>query len=101
MPGFSRQISGLGRTGDVAVAITTSGNSANVCRGIDAAHDAGANVILLTGANGGDALSRLRPDDVSFCVPSSRTARIQEIHGFIIHCLCEVADAAATTGNGT
>lgn len=90
---FAKQVIALGRPGDVLLAISTSGNSPNVMRAIDAAHASGMRVVALTGKGGGTMAGRLRPDDVHLCVPASRTARIQEVHLLTIHCLCDGIDA--------
>lgn len=91
---FARQIRGLGQAGDVLVAISTSGNSANVVTAIQSAHDRGLSVVALTGKGGGRIGAMLREEDVHLCVPHDRTARIQEVHLLIIHCLCDGIDAA-------
>ena len=90
---FSKQISALGRQGDVLLAISTSGNSPNVKAAIDAAHVRGVRVIALTGKGGGTIAAQLRSDDIHLCVPADRTARIQEVHLLTIHCLCDGIDA--------
>ena len=90
---FSKQVSALGRNGDVLLAISTSGNSPNVMAAIDAAHARGVRVIALTGKKGGAMAGRLRPDDIHLCVPSDRTGRIQEVHLLTLHCLCDGIDA--------
>lgn len=89
---FSKQIRALGQPGDVLLAISTSGNSANVVQAIQAAHDRGMNVVALTGRDGGDMARLLREDDVEIRVPSSSTARIQEVHLLVIHSLCDLID---------
>lgn len=89
---FSKQIRALGNTGDVLLAISTSGNSANVVQAIQAAHDREMRVVALTGRNGGDMASLLLPDDIEIRVPSMVTARIQEVHLLAIHCLCDLID---------
>lgn len=89
---FSRQVRALGHAGDVLLAISTSGNSANVIEAIQAAHDADIKVIALTGKGGGRIGEMLRDDDIHLCVPAERTARIQETHLLIIHCLCDGID---------
>lgn len=91
---FARQVRGLGQADDVLVAISTSGNSANVVAAIDAAHDRGLKVVALTGKGGGRIATILSEDDVHLCVPHERTARIQEVHLLILHCLCDGIDAA-------
>jgi D-sedoheptulose 7-phosphate isomerase len=89
---FSKQVRGLGQAGDVLVAISTSGNSANVIAAIDAAHERGLKVVALTGKGGGRIAGMLADGDVHLCVPHERTARIQEVHLLIIHCLCDGID---------
>ncbi|MBA3032762.1 MAG: phosphoheptose isomerase [Gammaproteobacteria bacterium] len=90
---FAKQVAGLGRTGDVLLAISTSGNSPNVIAAIAAAHARGVRVVALTGKGGGAIASQLADDDVHLCVPADRTARIQEVHLVTIHCLCDGIDA--------
>lgn len=90
---FAKQIQGLGRAGDVLLAISTSGNSPNVLAAIEAAHACGVRVVALTGKGGGTIASRLQSDDIHLCVPADRTARIQEVHLVTIHCLCDGIDA--------
>ena len=86
---FSRQIQAHGRKGDVAIAISTSGNSLNVIRGAEIAHERGLVTVGWTGAGGGKLA-----DVVDFCftVPSSVTARIQECHITLGHVLCELIE---------
>jgi D-sedoheptulose 7-phosphate isomerase len=90
---FAKQVAGLGRAGDVLLAISTSGNSPNVIAAIAAAHARGVRVVALTGKGGGAIASQLADDDVHLCVPADRTARIQEVHLVTIHCLCDGIDA--------
>ena len=89
---FSKQVSGLGREGDVLLAISTSGNSPNVLRAIEAAHERGMKVVALTGKNGGKMPALLRDGDINLCVPSDSTARIQEVHLICLHCICDAID---------
>lgn len=89
---FSKQVRALGMAGDVLIAISTSGNSPNVIEAIRAAHERGMIVVALTGRDGGAMGSMLRPGDFHLCVPTERTARIQEVHLLLIHCLCDVID---------
>lgn len=89
---FSRQIRALGKQQDVLLAISTSGNSENVCRAITAAHDRSMTVVALTGRNGGRMADMVNNDDVEIRVPAERTARIQEVHLVVIHCLCDLID---------
>ncbi len=89
---FSKQIRALGRQGDILLAISTSGNSANVVQAIHAAHDRNMQVVALTGRDGGNIAPILLPDDVEIRVPSTVTARIQEVHLLVIHGLCDLID---------
>ncbi|HWV18807.1 MAG TPA: phosphoheptose isomerase [Rhodocyclaceae bacterium] len=89
---FSKQVLGLGRKGDVLLAISTSGNSPNVIEAIHAAHQRGVHVVALTGKQGGKMAALLKDTDVHLCVPADRTARIQEVHLVVLHCLCDGID---------
>lgn len=91
---FSRQVLALGRQGDILLAISTSGNSPNVVQAIQAAQDVGMSVIALTGRDGGAMASLLTANDCELRVPAQRTARIQEVHLLLIHCLCYAVDRA-------
>ncbi len=88
---FSRQVAGLGRPGDVLIAITTSGRSENVLAAVDAAREIGITTIGLTGGDGG----RLA-DSVELCitVTSASTPRIKEAHTLVAHLICELAERA-------
>ena len=90
---FAKQVRALGQPGDVLLAITTSGNSANVLAAIEAAHSREMTVVALTGRGGGRMGQALRETDVHICVPHERTARIQEVHLLVIHCICDGVDA--------
>jgi D-sedoheptulose 7-phosphate isomerase len=90
---FSNQVRALGQAGDVLLAISTSGNSVNVIAAIQEAHEREMIVIVLTGQGGGAITDVLADTDIHICVPSERTARIQEIHLLTIHCLCDGIDA--------
>ena len=89
---FSKQIKALGQPGDILLALSTSGKSKNIIEAIVAAHHRQMHVIALTGHDGGDVPPLLSENDVEIRVPSSSTARIQEIHGIVIHCLCDIID---------
>ncbi len=89
---FARQIRALGQGGDVLLAITTSGGSPNIVGAIEAAHDRDMPVVLLSGRDGGAAAVALTPDDFEIRVPSRSTARIQEVHILVLHCLCDLID---------
>jgi len=89
---FDKQVRALGQPGDVLLAISTSGNSANVIEAIHAAHDNDLRVVALTGKGGGEIANILSDTDIHISVPSDRTARIQEVHLLAIHCLCDGID---------
>jgi D-sedoheptulose 7-phosphate isomerase len=90
---FAKQVQGLGRSGDVLLAISTSGNSPNVLAAMAAAQERGIRVVALTGKGGGRMAAALSKDDIHLCVPAERTARIQEVHLVTLHCLCDGIDA--------
>jgi D-sedoheptulose 7-phosphate isomerase len=90
---FERQVTALGQPGDVLVAISTSGNSANVLRSIQAAHDREMAVLAVTGKGGGKIGQMLTEADIQLCVPHDRTMRIQEVHIVLLHALCDGIDA--------
>ena len=89
---FAKQIRALGRQSDVLLAVSTSGNSENVCRAIVAAHEREMKVVALTGNDGGRMADLLGDSDIEIRVPATRTARIQEVHLVVIHCLCDLID---------
>jgi D-sedoheptulose 7-phosphate isomerase len=89
---FSKQVRGLGKKGDILLGISTSGNSKNVVKAIEAAKKIGLNIIALTGNGGGKIASLLDANDIHLCVPSNRTARIQETHLVLLHGLCDGVD---------
>ncbi|WP_434776933.1 phosphoheptose isomerase [Neisseria sp. Ec49-e6-T10] len=89
---FSKQVRALGQANDVLVAISTSGNSANVLEAVHAAHEKGMKVIALTGKDGGQIAAALTNQDILLNVPYHRTARIQEVHITAIHALCDAID---------
>lgn len=89
---FSKQVTGLGRDGDVLLAISTSGNSPNVLRAIKAAHERNMKVVALTGKQGGEMAGLLSDGDIHLCVPANSTARIQEVHLVCLHCMCDLID---------
>ena len=90
---FAKQVRALGSRGDVLLAISTSGNSGNVIAAIEAAHSRDMRVVAMTGKGGGRMNELLAADDVHLCVPHGRTARIQEVHLLMIHCVCDAIDA--------
>ena len=95
---FAKQVLALGQQGDVLLAISTSGNSGNVVQAIRAAHERDMIVVALTGRDGGRMAANLGARDIEVRVPSERTARIQEVHLVVIHCLCDFIDTAIFGG---
>ena len=89
---YAKQVQALGAPGDVLLAISTSGNSANVLAAVDAAHAKDMTVVALAGRNGGKLRELLNDTDVMVCVPHERTARIQEVHILALHCVCDAVD---------
>lgn len=89
---FAKQIHALGQAGDILLAISTSGQSANVIRAIHAAQEKHMTVVALTGRDGGKIAAQLQAQDIEIRVPADRTARIQEVHLLVIHCLCDMID---------
>lgn len=89
---FAKQVRALGRPGDILVGITTSGNSANVLRAVEAAHKLDMRVIALTGRDGGKLAPMLNAGDIELRAAHTVTARIQEVHLVFIHCLCDLID---------
>lgn len=89
---FAKQVRALGQSGDVLLAISTSGHSENVLRAVTSAHSRGLKVVALTGRDGGTIAQSLNAQDVELRVPADRTCRIQEVHLLIIHCLCDLID---------
>lgn len=89
---FSKQVLALGKSGDVLLAISTSGKSENILQAISAAQKQNMHVVALSGMDGGDMPSLLNTDDIEIRVPSQSTARIQEVHLLVLHCLCDLID---------
>ncbi|MEZ5575388.1 MAG: phosphoheptose isomerase [Candidatus Competibacteraceae bacterium] len=89
---FARQVRALGRPGDVLLAISTSGHSPNVLVAIDAARELGMATLALTGRDGGRMAEQLGNGDIEIRAVAPATARIQETHILIIHCLCDLVD---------
>ena len=90
---FAKQVRALGQPTDVLVAITTSGHSPSIVAAVEAAHEQDLAVVALTGREGGRVAGALREGDVEIRVPADSTARIQEVHLLVIHCLCDLIDA--------
>jgi D-sedoheptulose 7-phosphate isomerase len=89
---FSKQVRALGHGGDVLLAISTSGNSPNVLEAVHAAHERDMSVVALTGRDGGKIAEALGTQDILLNVASPSTARVQEVHILILHCLCDAID---------
>ncbi|MGR9072249.1 MAG: phosphoheptose isomerase [Gammaproteobacteria bacterium] len=89
---FAKQLRALGHAGDILIAYTTSGNSANILKAAATAHDKEIPVIAITGKDGGKLAPLLSETDIEIRVPSQSTARIQEVHLLITHCLCDLVD---------
>jgi len=96
---FSKQVQAFGQSGDVLLALSTSGNSANVIAAIEAALERDMRVVVMTGKGGGAMAKLITDADVHICVPHDRTARIQEVHLLTIHCLCDGIDVALFGGD--
>ena len=88
---FARQIEGIGRAGDVALGITTSGTSPNVVAALQLARASGLRTVALTGRDGGAAGQAA---DIHINVPSDSTARVQEVHRTLLHVLCDLVERA-------
>ncbi len=89
---FSKQIRALGNSGDVLLAISTSGNSESILEAVKTAQSRNLTIIALTGREGGKLAPLLREEDIEIRVSSHSTARIQETHLLIMHCLCSIID---------
>jgi D-sedoheptulose 7-phosphate isomerase len=89
---FSKQVRALGQKNDLLLAISTSGNSKIVLAAVQAAHEAGMDVVALSGRNGGKFTEVLQSGDIHICVSAQSTARIQEVHLLTLHCLCDAID---------
>lgn len=89
---FAKQIRALGQPGDILLVFSTSGNSPNILSAIKAAHDKNMGVIAMTGYDGGKIPDHLLEKDIEVRVPAYETARIQETHLLITHCICDIVD---------
>jgi D-sedoheptulose 7-phosphate isomerase len=98
---FAKQVQAFGQPGDVLLAISTSGNSANVIAAMEAALERDMRIVAMTGKGGGSMGAMLTEADVHLCVPHDRTARIQEVHLLTIHCLCDGIDVALFGGDAS
>lgn len=89
---FSKQVDALGQAGDVLLALSTSGKSPNVNLAIEAAHMKKMTVVALTGRDGGALAPVLAASDLEIRIPANVTARIQETHILVLHCICDLID---------
>ncbi|GAM62654.1 phosphoheptose isomerase [Vibrio ishigakensis] len=89
---FSKQVRAIGQKGDILLAISTSGNSKNIIKAMEAAVTRDMTIIALTGGDGGEMAGLLGEHDVEIRIPSSRTPRIHEVHMLTLHCLCDLID---------
>lgn len=89
---FAKQVRALANPQDIVMVITTSGNSGNILAAVNAAHEKSASCLALNGKSGGKLSPVLNESDIDIVVNGTSTARIQEVHGLIIHCLCELID---------
>lgn len=89
---FAKQVSTLGHPGDVLLAMGVSGTAVNTIAAVDAAHEQQMPVIAVTGRDGGELATRLRPGDIEIRTPAENAARILENHRLVIHCLCDLID---------
>lgn len=90
---IARQVRALGQAGDVLLALSVTGNDANVLAATEAAHERDMTVVVLTGRTGGKLAPMLRETDVLISVPHDRAARVREVHALVLHCLCDGVDA--------
>lgn len=89
---FAKQVRALGQIDDILFVITTSGSSANIVQAMHAAHERNARIVALTGRDGGEVGALIQKNDIEIRVPGPSTARIQEVHLLVLHCLCELID---------
>ena len=89
---FSKQVRALGQPGDILLAISTSGNSQDILKAMEAAVSRDMTIIALTGMDGGVMAGLLGESDVEIRIPSHRVARIQEVHLLTLHCICDLVD---------
>ncbi|MDX2347081.1 MAG: SIS domain-containing protein [Legionella sp.] len=91
---FSRPLQALGTAGDVLLLLSTSNQTMNLVHAVDAAHDQGMDVVVLSGAGGGMLTNHLGPNDIELIAPGESAARTREIHLFVLHCFCDLIDQA-------
>ena len=89
---FSRQVEALGKSNDILLAISTSGNSENVLQAVKTAQAQQLGVIALSGHDGGKLSTLLNEQAIEICVAADSTARVQEVHLLVIHCICDLID---------
>ena len=90
---FARQVRALGQAGDVLLALSVTGNDANVIAATEAAHERDMTVVILSGRTGGKLAALVRETDVLISVPHDRAARVREVHALVLHCLCDGVDS--------
>ena len=90
---FAKQVKALGQSGDVLLAISTSGRSPSILAAVTTAQARDMSVVALSGKDGGLLSTLLSPRDIELRVPSDSTARIQEVHILLVHCLCDLIDS--------
>ena len=90
---FARQVRALGQAGGVLLALSVTGNEANVIAATEAAHERDMTVVILSGRTGGKLAALVRETDVLISVPHDRAARVREVHALVLHCLCDGVDA--------
>ena len=88
----ARQVRALGQASDVLLVISINGNESSMLEAVEAAHERDMVVVVLTGLTGGALASRVRETDVLICVPHERAARVREVHGLVLQCLCDGLD---------
>jgi D-sedoheptulose 7-phosphate isomerase len=91
---FSRALQALGADNDVLIILSTSNQTMNLVHAVDAAHDRGMDVVVLSGAGGGVLANHLGPNDIELIAPGESAARTREIHLFVLHCFCDLIDQA-------
>ncbi|MCL4156280.1 UNVERIFIED_CONTAM: hypothetical protein GTU68_017112 [Idotea baltica] len=89
---FSKQVRALGQPGDILLVLSTSGNSQDILKAMEAAVSRDMTIIALTGMDGGVMAGLLGESDVEIRIPSHRVARIQEVHLLTLHCICDLVD---------
>lgn len=96
---FARQVTALGHEGDILLAISTSGSSANIIQAISAARERNMRVIAISGGDGGSLVELLAERDIHIGVPHDSPARLQEVYILIVHCICDAVDCLLLGAN--